>query len=52
MPGPLDGVTEGTLVLGTDAALATGFNLSPVGDVAAKAIEVLVVNELNVLHAE
>ena len=52
MPGSLDGGAEGTLVLGADAALATRFNLGPVGNVAAQALEVLVVNVLDVFHTE
>ncbi len=52
MPGPLDGIAQGPLVLGADTTLAAGLNLGPVGNVAAQALVVLVVYVLDVLHAE
>ena len=52
MPGPLDGGAQGPLVLGADTALAARLNLGPVGNVAAQALVVLVVDVLDVLHAE
>ena len=52
MPGALDGIAEGALVLGTDTALAAGLYLGPVGNVAAQPFVVLVVYGLDVLHAE
>ena len=39
-------------MLGADATLASGFNLGPVGNVAAQALKVLVVDVLDVLDAE
>ena len=52
MPGPLDGGTEGPLVLGAHPALPARFNLGPVGNVPAQALVVLVVDVLDVFHAE
>ncbi len=52
MAGALDGVAHSPLVLGTNAALATGLYLGPVGDKAAEALVVLVINIFDVFHAE
>ena len=50
--GPLDGRTQSPLVLGADATLPAGLNLGPVGDKTAQPLVVLVVNVLDVFHAE
>ena len=50
--GTLDGVAHSPLVLGTNTALATGLYLGPVGDKTAEALVVLVINILDVFHAE
>lgn len=52
MPSPLYGGAQGPLMLGAHTALAPGLYLGPVRNVAAQALVVLVVNVLDVLHAE
>lgn len=52
VPGPLDRGGHRALVLGADASLAAGFYLPPVGHVPAKTIYILVVNVINLVHAE
>ena len=52
MPGPLYGGAQSALVLGANTALTTGLYLGPVGNVAAQPLVVLIVDVLDVLHAE
>jgi hypothetical protein len=52
VPGPLDGTGELMLVLGAIARLAPPSDLALLGDVALKRVYVLVVNLLDLVHAE
>ena len=52
MPGPLDRGGHHALALGTDAGLAAGLYLPPVGHVPAKTIYILVVNVFDLVNAE
>ncbi len=52
MPGTLDRLGQGPLVLGARARLATSLDLESIGDIAAQGAEVLVVNVRHVIHAE
>jgi hypothetical protein len=52
VPGPLDGDAQVALVLGANPGLAGGLHLGAVGDEAAQALHVLVVNQGYVLGAE
>ena len=52
VPRPLDCGGHRALVLGADARLAAGLYLPPVGHVPAKAVSILVINVLDMVHAE
>lgn len=52
VPRAFDGSAERALVLGAHTALPAWFNLGPVGHIAAQPLVVLVVDVLDVFHAE
>jgi len=52
MPRPLDGHRQAALMLGADPGLPTGANLAALADVALQRLDILVVDLLDVLHAE
>lgn len=52
MPRPLDGNSQITLVTGAHAGLATRIDFAPLADEAAQTANILIVNDLHLVHAE
>ena len=52
MPGAFKGHCQTTLVLGAGPGLSPGVNTSTVGDVAPQSLDILVVNNLDLVHTK